>query len=62
MNPILNKVGCLALSFDILHPDGKFIPETKLNEALKGVAKSEFKTTMLYRVRSEKFDSNLDYL
>jgi hypothetical protein len=47
---------------DVLNQAVKVIPDFKLTEALKEVSKPNFKTSMLYRVGTEKLNSNLDYL
>ncbi len=58
----IKKAGRLALAFDVLHQAVKVIPDFKHTEALKEVSKPNFKTSMLYRVGSEKLNPNLDYL
>ncbi len=58
----IKKAGRLALAFDVLNQAVKVIPDFKLTEVLKEVSKPNFKTSMLYRVGSEKLNPNLDYL
>ena len=58
----IKKAGRLALAFDGLNHAVKVIPDFKLTEVLKEVSKPNFKTSILYRVGSEKLNPHLNYL
>ena len=58
----IKKAGRLALAFDVLRRSLRKIPAEKLNESLKEALAPDFKTKMLYRVKTEEKESRLNKL
>ena len=58
----IKKAGRLALAFDVLRRSLRRIPLEMLSESLKEALLPDFKTKMLYRVKTEEKESRLNKL
>jgi hypothetical protein len=58
----IKKAGRLSLAFDVLRRGLRKIPSEKLTDSLKEALAPDFKTKMLYRVKSEEKESRLNKL